>query len=105
MPRSQAYRNESTFGLASFWARLDKTLSSTASNLKPSPGGAPQDGAHRKGLLINHCFIPANPETVHWGNFSKSVAPVARVTSGYFQTIDALPHHVAHNDSVMITVV
>jgi acetamidase/formamidase len=102
MPRSQAYRAKGTFGLASFWAHLDKTLSNPASNLKPSPGGAPQDGAHRKRLLTNHCFIPANPETVHWGYFSKSVAPVARVTSGDFATIEALTHHAGDDYDLMI---
>jgi len=52
--------------------------------------------------LINHCFIPANPETVHWGYFSKSVAPVARVTSGDFATIEALTHHAGDDYDLMI---
>jgi hypothetical protein len=45
------------------------------------------------GLLIKHCFIPANPDTVHWGYFSKTVAPVVRISSGDFATIETLTHH------------
>ena len=49
--------------------------------------------SHGIGLLIKHCFIPANPDTVHWGYFSKTVAPVVRIGSGDFATIETLTHH------------
>ncbi|MBZ9935621.1 acetamidase/formamidase family protein [Mesorhizobium sp. BR1-1-16] len=45
-----------------------------------------------------HIFLAANAETVHWGYFSKELAPRASVRSGDFATIEVLTHH-ANDDA------
>jgi hypothetical protein len=45
-----------------------------------------------------HYHIPASDKTVHWGYFSKALAPVVEVESGDFVTIETLTHH-ANDDS------
>jgi acetamidase/formamidase len=52
--------------------------------------------------LISHCFIPANPKTVHWGYFSKTVPPIAQVASGDFATIETFTHHAGDDYERMI---
>lgn len=47
---------------------------------------------------VNHYHVPANDKTVHWGYFSKSLAPVVEVASGDFVTIEAVTHHA--NDDI-----
>lgn len=42
---------------------------------------------------LKHHHLPANDKTVHWGYFSRSLAPVLEVDSGDFVTIEALTHH------------
>jgi acetamidase/formamidase len=44
-----------------------------------------------------HYVLPANAETVHWGYFSRSLAPVISVASGDLVTIETLTHH-AYDD-------
>src|SRR5689334_8321523 len=44
-----------------------------------------------------HYVLPANAETVNWGYFSRSVAPVMSVASGDLVTIETLTHH-AYDD-------
>jgi acetamidase/formamidase len=38
-------------------------------------------------------FLPANKETVHWGYFSASLAPVLKVKSGDLVRVEAVTHH------------
>ena len=45
---------------------------------------------------------PASDKTVHWGYFSKSLAPVVEVDSGDFVTIETLTHHANDDASRMI---
>ena len=50
----------------------------------------------------NHYHIPASDKTVHWGYFSKALAPVVEVASGDFVTIETLTHHANDDASRMI---
>jgi hypothetical protein len=47
---------------------------------------------------LNHYYVPATDQTVHWGYFSKALKPVVEVDSGDFVTIEALTHH-ANDDA------
>src|SRR4051794_28184306 len=49
-----------------------------------------------------HHLVPATPETVHWGYFSKSLAPVVSVESGDLVTIETLTHHAYDDHARMI---
>ncbi len=40
-----------------------------------------------------HHYLPANRNTVHWGYFSRHVAPVLEINSGDVVTIETLTHH------------
>ena len=40
-----------------------------------------------------HYYIPAHADTVTWGYFSYSQAPVVKIKSGDFATIETLTHH------------
>ncbi|MCG5029547.1 hypothetical protein L0M97_13185, partial [[Ruminococcus] torques] len=40
-----------------------------------------------------HHHLPVSPKTVHWGYFSKAVAPSLTVRSGDRVTIETLTHH------------
>ena len=51
---------------------------------------------------VRHHYLPATPETVHWGFLSKHLKPVARVQSGDYVTIEALTHHAADDSERMI---
>ncbi|MCQ8781591.1 acetamidase/formamidase family protein [Mangrovibrevibacter kandeliae] len=42
---------------------------------------------------MKHHSLPVSPQTVHWGYFSKAVAPALTVTSGDRVTIETLTHH------------
>ncbi|GGC15636.1 transcriptional regulator [Novosphingobium endophyticum] len=42
-------------------------------------------------------YLPVSPETVHWGFFHRNLAPVLKVRSGDFVTIECLTHH-AYDD-------
>lgn len=46
---------------------------------------------------LSHYHLPANDKTVHWGYFSKKLAPQVEVSSGDFVTIEAVTHH-AYDD-------
>lgn len=46
----------------------------------------------------SHYYIPANAKTVHWGFFSRSLAPLVEVASGDYVTIETLTHH-ANDDA------
>jgi acetamidase/formamidase len=51
---------------------------------------------------LNHYHVPANDKTVHWGYFSKKLAPVIEVVSGDFVTIEAITHHAYDDHERMI---
>jgi acetamidase/formamidase len=51
---------------------------------------------------LNHHLLPATPETVHWGFFSRSLKPVLSVASGDFVTIETLTHHAYDDHARMI---
>lgn len=42
---------------------------------------------------VSHYHLPANDKTVHWGYFSKSLAPQIEISSGDFVTIETVTHH------------
>ncbi|MGH8598624.1 MAG: helix-turn-helix domain-containing protein, partial [Gammaproteobacteria bacterium] len=45
----------------------------------------------------NRHYLAASKQSVHWGHFSRSIAPVIAVNSGDIVTIEALTHH-AYDD-------
>ena len=53
--------------------------------------------ADRKHALSHH-HLPAKADTVHWGYFSRSLAPILEVESGDLVTIEVLTHH-ANDDA------
>jgi len=42
---------------------------------------------------VNHYHIAATDKSVHWGYFSKKLAPLVEVMSGDFVTIETVTHH------------
>ncbi|MBB3771588.1 acetamidase/formamidase [Angulomicrobium tetraedrale] len=38
-------------------------------------------------------YLPATPETVHWGYFSRTLAPVLTIRSGDSVTVESITHH------------
>ena len=46
---------------------------------------------------VSHYHVRATDKTVHWGYFSKKLAPVVSVNSGDFVTLEAVTHH-AYDD-------
>jgi acetamidase/formamidase len=51
---------------------------------------------------MRHHHLPVSPATVHWGYFSKVVAPALTVRSGDRATIETLTHHAADDYERMI---
>src|SRR6201996_5789937 len=49
--------------------------------------------AAQRGPRMKHHLLPVSPKTVHWGYFSKVVAPSLTVRSGDRATIETLTHH------------
>lgn len=47
---------------------------------------------------LRHHFLPARPDTVHWGYFSRQLRPVLEVRSGDYVTVETLTHH-ANDDA------
>ena len=43
--------------------------------------------------VATHHYLPANDKTVHWGYFSKSLAPRLVIHSGDIVTVETLTHH------------
>ena len=43
--------------------------------------------------MATHHYLPANDKTVHWGYFSKSLAPRLVIHSGDLVTVETLTHH------------
>ncbi len=42
---------------------------------------------------VRHHYLPATPQTIHWGYFSRYLRPVIEVNSGDYVTIETLTHH------------
>ncbi|WKL57116.1 acetamidase/formamidase family protein [Asticcacaulis sp. ZE23SCel15] len=51
---------------------------------------------------VRHHYLPASPETVHWGYISRNLKPTLRVQSGDYVTIETLTHHAADDYERMI---
>ncbi len=47
----------------------------------------------KAGENVNHYYVPANKETIHWGYFSKVMKPLLKIDSGDYATIETLTHH------------
>jgi acetamidase/formamidase len=43
--------------------------------------------------MRSHHYVPATDKTVHWGYFSKTLAPIVEVDSGDYVTLETLTHH------------
>lgn len=64
-------------------------------------GGAVSPASAQSAVLPGktaYHYLPATAETVHWGYFSKLLAPRLEVSSGDYVTIEALTHH-ANDDA------
>ena len=51
---------------------------------------------------MQHHVLPVSPRTIHWGYFSKVVAPALTVRSGDHATIETLTHHAADDWDRMV---
>lgn len=51
---------------------------------------------------MKHHSLSVSPATVHWGYFSKTIAPVLTVTSGDRATIETLTHHAGDDYDRMV---
>jgi acetamidase/formamidase/AraC-like DNA-binding protein len=58
----------------------------------PAEIGAPASPAPNDGGGARH-YLPANRGTVHWGYFSRHIAPVLEVASGDIVTVETLTQH------------
>lgn len=70
-------------------------LFTAAGETTPASAQAECDGAPE---VARHHLIPANADTVHWGYFSKGLAPRVYVHSGDLVTLETLTHH-ANDDA------
>ena len=52
--------------------------------------------------IARHHYLPANNENVHWGYFSKSLAPRLVIHSGDLVTVETLTHHAADDWERMV---
>ena len=52
---------------------------------------------------MRHHTLPVSPATIHWGYFSKAVAPALTLRSGDRATIETLTHHAADDWERMIS--
>jgi acetamidase/formamidase len=55
-------------------------------------------GTERGSNKTSHYYVPASDKTVHWGFFSRSLAPLIEVESGDIVTIETLTHQ-ANDDA------
>lgn len=51
---------------------------------------------------MRHHHLPVSPATVHWGYFSKAVAPALTLRSGERATIETLTHHAGDDYARMV---
>jgi acetamidase/formamidase len=73
------------------------SLSAGALGISMTPDAFAQSAQAGAGKA-SHYYIPASDKTVHWGFFSRSLAPLVQVDSGDFVTIETLTHH-ANDDA------
>lgn len=77
---------------------------------RPQPGGrmeapatlATAPAAPRRAAGPMHHHLRATPETVHWGYFSRSLAPALTVRSGDTVTVETLTQHASDDAARMI---
>lgn len=62
---------------------------------------APPQCAQQPKAAVHH-HLPANNKTVHWGYFSKSLAPQLVIHSGDVVTVETLTHHAADDLDRMV---
>ncbi len=71
-----------------------------------APGGAASAQAPAPsaadGQTGRHHHLPATPETIHWGYFSRTIPPVLTVASGDIVTIETLTQHAYDDHERMI---
>jgi len=58
---------------------------------------------HQSLPIMKHHTLPVSPATVHWGYFSKTVAPALTLRSGDRATIETLTHHAGDDYERMIS--
>src|ERR1700721_970870 len=51
---------------------------------------------------MKHHLLPVSPKTMHWGYFSKKIAPALTLKSGDRATIETLTHHANDDHERMI---
>lgn len=68
---------------------------------EPAAAGVVDDDAP-PAYGVRHHFLPATPQTVHWGYFSKNLKPVIEVNSGDYVTIETLTHHANDDHERMV---
>lgn len=51
---------------------------------------------------VRHHHLPANPQTVHWGYFSRALKPVLTIRSGDFVSVETLTHHANDDPERMV---
>ncbi len=54
------------------------------------------------GAEVRHHLLPATPETIHWGYFSRGLKPAIEVQSGDYVTIETLTHHANDDPERMV---
>jgi acetamidase/formamidase len=57
---------------------------------------------NEKSNVATHHYLPSNDKTVHWGYFSKSLAPRLVVHTGDVVTVETLTHHAGDDIDRMV---
>jgi acetamidase/formamidase len=73
------------------------SLAGAAPAASTSAGSGAGEPADVRSALRAHYAVSASPATVHWGYFSKNLAPLVEIESGDFVTLETLTHH-AYDD-------
>ncbi|HEX4326530.1 MAG TPA: acetamidase/formamidase family protein [Burkholderiales bacterium] len=89
-------RAEATPSAGAAVALREPELADVRSAIEIPDHGADADGTAR------HHYLPANAHTIHWGFFSKSLAPVLEIDSGDIVTIETLTQHASDDHERMI---
>lgn len=67
-----------------------------------SEGGAPGRTDQSIGEAPRHHRLPVSAATVHWGYFSRALAPVIEIASGDTVTVETLSQHASDDPALMI---
>lgn len=62
-------------------------------------------GLHEHAVVaepVRHHYLPASPQTIHWGYFSRALKPALHVRSGDFVSIETLTHHANDDPERMV---